>query len=178
MESNARRLIEEFHHKRGDNAPWKMDTNKLSHTEVKELWKRNTTMQLVLDRGQASTRASDLFAELDLYSAEEVTISKETNKLVNLEIRFQVPHGTYEQIAPRSSLAMKGIHVGAEVIDRDYTGTVKVLLLNTSDLNFTVLIEDRIAQLILERIDIADIELVDSLPETKRAERGFGSTGK
>ena len=73
---------------------------------------------------------------------------------------------------------MKGIHVGAEVIDRDYTGTVKVLLLNTSDLDFTVLIGDRIAQLILERIDIADIELVDSLPETQRKEGGFGSTGK
>ena len=45
-------------------------------------------MQLVLNSGQASTRASDLFTELDLYSAEEVTILKEINKLVNLEIKF------------------------------------------------------------------------------------------
>ena len=135
-------------------------------------------MQLVLNSGQASTRASDLFVGLDLYFAEEVTILKETNKLVSLEIKFRVPYSTYERIAPRFSLAMKGIHVSAEVINWNYTETVKVLLLNTSDLNFTVLIEDRIAQLILERIDIANIELVDSLPETQRAEKGFGSTGK
>ena len=73
---------------------------------------------------------------------------------------------------------MKGIHVGTDVINRNYTETVKVLLLNTSNLNFTVLIEDRIAQLILERIDIANIELVNSLPETKHVKEGFSSSGK
>ena len=133
-------------------------------------------MQLVLDRGQALTRASDLFAGLDLYFAEEVTILKGTNKLVSLEIKFRVSYSTYGRIATWFSLAVKGIHIGANVIDRDYTETVKVLLLNTSDLNFTVLIEDRIAQLILKRINIADIELVDLLPETKCAERGFDFT--
>ena len=134
-------------------------------------------MQLVLNKGQAPTKASDLFARLDLYFIEEVTILKEVNKLVSLEIKFHVFYGTYRRIALRFSLAMKGIHVRANVIDQDYTETVKVLLLNASELNFTVLIEDRIAQLILKRINIADIELVDSLPETKCAERGFDFTG-
>ena len=71
---------------------------------------------------------------------------------------------------------MKGIHVSTDVIDWNYTKTVKVLLLNTSDLNFTVIIEDRIAQLIFERINIANIELVNLLPETKHAEEGFNSS--
>ena len=45
-------------------------------------------MQLVLNEEQAPTKAFDLSAELDLYFAEEVTISKKTNKLVSLEIKF------------------------------------------------------------------------------------------
>ena len=153
-----------------------MDTNRLFHTEVKKLWKRNTTMQLVLDGGQAPTRASDLSAGLDLYSAEEVIISKGTHKLVNLEIKFRVSYGTYKRIALRFSLAIKDIHVGANVINRDYTETVKVLLLNISELDFTVLIKDRIAQLILKRINIADIKLVDLLPKIKHVKGGFNST--
>ena len=98
MEPNARRLIEKFHHKRGDNAPWEMDTNRLFHTEIKELWKRNTTMQLVLNGGQAPTRASDLFARLDLYSTEEITILKGTNKLVSLKIKFRVFMACMEEL--------------------------------------------------------------------------------
>ena len=66
----------------------------------------------------------------------------------------------------------------AGVIDRDYTGVVKILLLNNSDSDFKVAAGDRIAQLIFEKISAPDIEIVESLESTDRGTGGFGSTGK
>ena len=66
----------------------------------------------------------------------------------------------------------------AGVVDRDYTGEVKVMLINQSKSLFIINIGDRIAQLVLERIAEADIQLVNSLDATARGAHGFGSTGK
>ena len=71
----------------------------------------------------------------------------------------------------------KFIDTGAGVVDYDYRGNVGVVLFNHSDEDFPVARGDRIAQLILERIAIADIEEVDELPMTERGAGGFGSTG-
>ena len=87
-----------------------------------------------------------------------------------------------KKIAPRSGLALKhGIDVGAGVIDADYRGNLGVILFNHSDADFQVKPGDRIAQLILERIETPEVMecLADELlPETTRGEAGFGSTGK
>jgi len=81
-------------------------------------------------------------------------------------------------LAPRSGLAWKNfIDVGAGVVDADYRGNVGVILFNFSDEDFTVKPGDRVAQLILEKIDMSDVQLVDELPETARGAGGFGSTG-
>ena len=74
-------------------------------------------------------------------------------------------------------MSLKGIDIGADVIDCDYTGKIRVLLVNTSDFDFVVKIGDRIAQLRVERIATADIEIVKSLGDTSRGQSGFGSTG-
>lgn len=84
----------------------------------------------------------------------------------------------YFRIAPRSGLAVKGIDVGAGVIDCDYRGPVKVLLINNSKSDFEVKKGDRIAQGIFERIVEVIFNQTDNLGETKRGEGGFGSTGK
>ena len=183
----ARELVEEFHHKRGDKAPWELLKNvrrsaRLREIDIEEIPKllmtRDSTLQIQLDGGQLPTRGSTEAAGFDLYAAEDLSIPPGTSKLVNTGIRIKSPHGTYGRIAPRSGLALKGIHVGAGVIDRDYSGLIKILLHNTSDCDFRVTTGDRIAQLILERIASADIEIVDKLPTTDRGEAGFGSTGK
>lgn len=81
-------------------------------------------------------------------------------------------------IAPRSGLAWKhSIDVGAGVIDADYRGPVGVILFNHSDVDFEVKIGDRIAQLIIEKIIVPDVEEVDDLDSTVRGSGGFGSTG-
>ncbi len=89
-----------------------------------------------------------------------------------------IPPLTYARIAPRSGLAVKNfIDTGAGVVDYDYRGNVGVVLFNHAEEDFQVKRGDRIAQLILERISMADAVEVDELPDTERGAGGFGSTG-
>ena len=82
------------------------------------------------------------------------------------------------KLAPRSGLAHKNfIDVGAGVIDYDYRGNVGVILFNHSEVDFEVKRGDRIAQLILEKISMANAVEVDDLDDTVRGAGGFGSTG-
>ena len=93
-----------------------------------------------------------------------------------LSISF--PTGLYARIAPRSGLALKKfIDVGAGVVDSDYRGEVGVVLFNHGDQDFEVKMGDRIAQLILEKIDTPPVEEVQGLDDTVRGSGGFGSTG-
>ena len=90
-----------------------------------------------------------------------------------------IPEGTYGRVAPRSGLAAKHhLDVGAGVIDADYRGPVGVVMFNLGQTDYPVKKGDRIAQLILEKILMAEIEEVDDLDDTERGEGGFGSTGK
>ena len=83
------------------------------------------------------------------------------------------------RIAPRSGLAVKnGIHVGAGVVDPDYRGEVKVLLMNMSDVDFHAAAGTRVAQMILERCATPPVLAVDTLDDTARGDAGFGSTGR
>ena len=92
-------------------------------------------------------------------------------------IKIKLPAGTYGRIAPRSGLSLKGIDVAAGVVDRDFRGEVKVVLVNNRSTSFTIAQGDRIAQLVLERIATADVEIVETVDETSRGTQGFGSTG-
>ena len=71
---------------------------------------------------------------------------------------------------------MKGLDIGAGIVDADYRGSVKILLINNFSNIFQINFGDRIAQLILERIENLEYVLVKSLPETNRLNWGFGST--
>ena len=116
---------------------------------------------------------------LDLYSPTSVLIPAHDKVLINMGIAFQIPMGYYGQIAPRSGLAFHHhIHVGAGVVDPDYTGPAQVLLLNFSHQNHTIEANNRIAQLILERIAYPILCEVPQIPQTECGAQGFGSTGK
>lgn len=89
-----------------------------------------------------------------------------------------IPEGYYGRIAPRSGLAAKyGIDVLAGVIDSDYRGEIKVVLINNGSAHFWIEDHARIAQLILERADQPLVLTVDDLEDTWRGTAGFGSTG-
>lgn len=124
------------------------------------------------------TRGSRFAAGYDLSSAYDVIVPSRGKALVKTDISIAIPEGTYARIAPRSGLALKNfIDTGAGVVDYDYRGNVGVILFNHADVDFEVKRGDRIAQLILERISMAEVIEVDELFDTERGSGGFGSTG-
>ena len=117
-------------------------------------------------------------AGYDICSYCDYTILPGSKQLIDTGISFTVPEGTYGQLAPRSGMSCKGTHVGAGVIDRDYTGHVKVLMFNLNKVkSIDINKGDRIAQLLIKRISLCDVEEVDELSSTSRGSEGFGSTG-
>ena len=118
-------------------------------------------------------------AGLDLFSNVDLTINPGERSLVDVGIKVAIGRGYYGRIASRSSMACKGIDVAAGVIDSDYRGVVKVLLVNNSREPFSVRQRDAIAQLIVEKIYTCEPEFVDTesnLGDTERGSGGFGST--
>ena len=119
-------------------------------------------------------------AGYDIFSIDSVRIEPGSRVLVATGISLEVPEYYYVRVAPRSGLSVRGIDVGAGVIDSSYRGEVKVLLINNSKEFYNVQEGDRIAQLIMERCGNADItvlEYYDELSMSERGQNGFGSSG-
>ncbi|CAM9125950.1 unnamed protein product, partial [Phaeothamnion confervicola] len=130
------------------------------------------------DKAMMPTRGSEHAAGFDLASAEATVVPAGGKALIKTDLSIAIPYGTYARIAPRSGLAWKKmIDVGAGVVDYDYRGAVGVVLFNLGKEDFHVAPGDRIAQLILERISMAEVQEVRDLPATTRGAGGFGSTG-
>lgn len=127
------------------------------------------------------TYAHEGDAGMDLRASEEATIPGGGRVLVGTGIAIALPHGHVGLVHPRSGLAAKhGITVlnAPGTIDAGYRGEVKVILLNTSDEAFNVAIGDRIAQLVVQKVEHPAVEVVALLDgDTARGAGGFGSTG-
>lgn len=123
-------------------------------------------------------RGSEEAAGFDLSAAEAITVPAGGKAIAKTALSVAVPEGTYARIAPRSGLAAKHmIHCGAGVVDYDYRGEVGVVLFNYGATDFAVAVGDRVAQMIVEEVDMADCIEVTSLDDTARGSGGFGSTG-
>lgn len=125
-------------------------------------------------------RADEGAAGYDLTSIENISILPRSRSLISTGLSIQLPMYSYGRVAPRSGLSVKGLDVGAGVIDESYRGIVKVLLINNNDTAFQVSVGDRIAQLLVQPIYYPEVETVSSLEDlstTSRGEGGFGSTG-
>ncbi len=118
-------------------------------------------------------------AGIDLRSVESLVIRPKARALVGAGLHVAIPAGFVGLIRDRSGLASQfGIHTMAGVVDSNYRGEVKVVLLNTGEQDYTVNINDRIAQLVILPVANAKIEGVESLSKTVRDEAGWGSTGR
>ena len=127
---------------------------------------------------RAPSKGSADAAGFDLFAAESILVPPGGRASVKTDIQVAVPPGCYGRIAPRSGLALRhGIATLAGVVDADYRGNVIVLLQNHGGSEFQVSCGDRVAQLILEKFQVAQLEEVSSLAATARATGGFGSTG-
>jgi dUTP diphosphatase len=124
----------------------------------------------------AASAGMDLLAFID----EPVTLKPFERTLIPTGVHLGIPEGYEAEIRPRSGLAYKfGITLlnTPGTIDSDYRGEVKVLLINLGDSPFTVQKGDRIAQIVFKSVIQASWETVEKLPESRRGEGGFGSTG-
>lgn len=120
-------------------------------------------------------------AGADLYAAEDVTLQPGERALVGTGIAIALPIGTVGLIHPRSGLAAKhGLTVvnAPGTVDAEYRGELKVCLLNT-DLREPIEITRgmRIAQLVVQRVELVEFAEVDELDDTARGAGGYGSTG-
>lgn len=119
-------------------------------------------------------------AGADLCSVESVAIRPGGWALIGTGISLAIPDGYVGLVHPRSGLAVKyGVTVlGAPgTVDSGYRGEVKVNLVNYGPLPFQVVRGDRIAQLLIQRVEHAQFVRVDELPPSERGDRGYGSTG-
>lgn len=141
----------------------------------------NVKIQKLFLDATIPTRGSPESAGLDLYSREAVTILPHGIVLISTGLAFELPVGYEGQIRPRSGLAFKaGVTVlnAPGTLDSDYRGELKVMLVNHSNSTCVINRGDRIAQLVIQRVEFPTLEVVAELNTTIRGEGGFGSTGK
>ena len=122
-------------------------------------------------------------AGLDLASAAEeaIAIAPGARVAVPTGLAFEIPPGFEGQVRPRSGLARKagiGLPNSPGTIDSDYRGEVLVLLINHGAEPHVVHPGDRIAQLVIAPVVIAELEEVAELADSVRGDGGFGHTGR
>lgn len=119
----------------------------------------------------------DLCAAIDL----PVELKPLERKLIPTGLKIELERGFEAQVRPRSGISIKhGISLVNCVgtIDEDYRGEVCVPVINLSNETYTIQPNERIAQMVIAKVERAKIEVVACLSETERAAGGFGSTGK
>ncbi len=119
---------------------------------------------------------------MDLYAAidKEITLKPLERVLVPTGIKIEIPNEYEAQIRARSGLSVKhGITLinAVGTVDADYRGEVCVGLVNLSNEEYTIKPDDRIAQMVIAKVEKAQIEVTTELATSARGEGGFGSTG-
>ena len=120
-------------------------------------------------------------AGIDIYSRVDVTLEPGERALVPTGIAIALPNGFAAFVHPRSGLAIKhGVTMvnAPGTIDAAFRGEVQVILINHDRVNaISFKRGDRIAQLVIQRVESAELIEVEALPGTERGMGGFGSTG-
>jgi dUTP pyrophosphatase len=133
----------------------------------------------VSGEGAAPAYGSAAAAGADLRAAEDVTLGPGERTAVATGLHVAIPPGHVGLVWPRSGLAVKhGLDTLAGVVDSDYRGEVRVVLVNHGRDPVVLARGDRIAQLLIQRVERADFKRVESLETTSRGTGGFGSTGR
>ena len=121
-------------------------------------------------------------AGLDLYAREAVMLAPGARAAVGTGVAIALPEGYAGFVLPRSGLALRhGLSLvnTPGLIDAGYRGEIRVILINHDPTTPVTLSRgDRIAQLVIQRVEQVDVIEVDTLPESPRGSGGFGSTGR
>ena len=120
-------------------------------------------------------------AGMDVKCTEHIVMNPGERVLAKTGLYVEIPAGFEIQVRPRSGLALKqGVTVlnTPGTIDADYRGEIGVILMNHSSTVVEFAKGERIAQLVMARVERIEWQLTESLSGTKRGQHGFGSTGK
>ncbi len=126
-------------------------------------------------------RATPGAAGMDLVAAAAVTVAPGQRVLVPTGLAVAVPNGYELQIRPRSGLALRhGVTLPntPATIDADYRGELQVIVINLGEAPFAIARGDRIAQMLVQRVEPVVFREVAELPGSDRGSGGFGSTGR
>lgn len=132
------------------------------------------------------TRNLSTDAGIDIYSAVDMFIPVHDNRIVTTGVAINVPDGYVGKIEDRSSMGKKGLRVGGGVIDAGYSGSLDIMLHNLSfdsehdffgNSGYFVKKGDKIAQMLVIKIELPEIVEVKELWKSERGSRGFGSSG-
>lgn len=117
-------------------------------------------------------------AGLDLYSAEDIVLNSGERVVCKTGIAMKIPVGFVGLIWDKSGIASKGgVKTMGGVIDCNYRGEIGVILINLSGEKYEIKKGEKIAQILIQKVENFEIEEVNELDETERGEGGFGSTG-
>ena len=133
-------------------------------------------------RAVSVNSTSTLISACSTFAISEPIILKPLErKLVPTGLKIELEHGYEAQVRPRSGLSIKhGITLinCIGTIDEDYRGEICVPIVNLSNETYTIQPDERIAQMVIAKVEQAEIKVEVELTETARGEGGFGSTGK
>jgi dUTP pyrophosphatase len=119
--------------------------------------------------------------DLKAHLSSELSLEPLQRELVPTGLYVEIPEGYEAQVRPRSGMAIKsGITClnSPGTIDSDYRGEIKVILINLSEETQVIHPGDRIAQMVVQKVERVQWQSVASIAGTQRNEGGFGSTGK
>jgi dUTP pyrophosphatase len=124
------------------------------------------------------TRAREADAGLDLYSMESCVIAPMERLTVRTGIAMEIPIGYAGLVWDKSGLAAKaGIKTMGGVIDAGYRGEIQVILANLGHETHAVAVGEKIAQMLIQKVELLPVEEVSDLSDSERGDGGFGSTG-
>lgn len=136
-------------------------------------------VKLLSENAKMPTRGTEGSSGLDVYSPIDFDILPRTDKLIPLDLSFDIPFGWDLSVMNKSGISTKKhLDKGAELIDSDYTGNCHIHLFNHSDNVIHFNKGDKVAQLVMREVWMGELEEVKELNKiTDRGTGGFGSTG-
>lgn len=133
----------------------------------------------IVPEAKLPIRAKEGDAGLDLHSVESCVIAPMERRAVRTGIALEIPMGCVGLVWDKSGLAAKiGLKTMGGVIDAGYRGEILVVLANLGDEAHAIAVGDKVAQLLVQRVELFPVEEVSDLPDSERGADGFGSTGR
>ncbi len=124
------------------------------------------------------TRAHKEDAGVDMYAYGIHTVAPHTTVAIPTGVACEIAEGYVGLIWDKSSIGSKGIKTLGGVIDAGYRGEVKILVHNLSEVPYIFEHGHKVAQILIQKVELCEVEEVETLSDSVRGEKGFGSTGK